>query len=114
MGTEGKATWLLVGLIAALFLLTPLWIRFGGKDPGPLAPIPENPVLMLQSGQKFSFAAGDLKVGTGLVCEHNGVVTGAWVPRPGHTTSAHLTGLYDTASISIHVRRDGVVIARCA
>lgn len=112
--TEGKTGLLLVGLIALVFVALPLFIRYGGADPGPLAPIPEDPVAVLEGGQKVAFAAGDLTVGDGLLCQSQGLNVGAWVPKPGHTTRAHVVGPFYTASIQIRTRDDGVVIARCA
>lgn len=111
---EGKISWLFVGLIALAFVVLPLWVRFGGRNPGPLPPIPENPVAVLLDGQKFSFAAGDLRVGDGILCQSRGVSIGAWVPKPGHTTHAQYVGPAWTSLIQIHTRDDGVVIARCS
>jgi hypothetical protein len=110
---DGKAVWLLIGAVALVFVALALWIRFGGTAPGPLPPIPENPSAVLGAGQKIAFAAGDLAVGDSLLCENQGVLVGAWVPKPGHTAHAQLVASEATATIAIHTRRDGVVIARC-
>jgi hypothetical protein len=110
---DGKAVWLLIGAAALVFVALPLWIRFGGTTPGPLPPIPENPSVVMSAGQKIAFAAGDLAVGDSLLCENQGVLVGAWVPKPGHTAHSQFVGSGGTATISIQTRRDGVVIARC-
>jgi hypothetical protein len=110
---DGKAVWLLIGAAAFVFVALPLWIRFGGSTPPPLPPIPQSPVAVLSVGQKITFAAGDLAVGDGLLCENQGVLVGAYVPKPGHTARNRLVGSEGTASIEIHTRSDGVVIARC-
>ena len=102
--------------MAAAFAATPLWIRFGGTPPAPLPPTPENPVAVLQEGQKIAFAAGDLAVGDGLLCESRGLRVGAWVPRPGITTHSRVVAADSnwTASIRIRAREDGSVIVRCS
>lgn len=113
---EGKTTWLLVGLLVLVFLAVPLWSVFGGAAPGLPQPTPARPAAMLEAGQKIAFAPGDLAVGDGLVCESGGLTVGAWVPRPGRTTRARLVNAdaTGTASIEIHTRNDGAVIARCS
>ena len=111
---EGKTTWLLVGLIALIFVPVPLWILFGGTAPRPLPALPARPVAILEDGQKIAFAAGDLAVGDGLICESRGLRVGAWVPKPGHTTRSQLVGNNWTASIQIHTQDDGAVIVRCS
>jgi hypothetical protein len=68
---------------------------------------------VLSVGQKITFAAGDLAVGDGLLCENHGVLVGAYVPKPGHTVRNQLVGSQGTATMVIHTRPDGVVIARC-
>ncbi len=110
---DGKAVWLLIGAAAVVFVALPLWIRFGGSTPPPLPPIPQSPVAVLSVGQKITFAAGDLAVGDALLCENQGVLVGAYVPKPGHTARNRLVGSEGTASIVIRTRSDGVVIARC-
>ncbi len=110
---EGAPAWLLVGLTAVAFAALPLWIRFGGSSPGPLPPVTGNPRAILEGGQKIAFAAGDLSRGDGLVCESQGLRVGAWVPKPGLTSHASLVGPNWTATIRIHARSNGVVIARC-
>jgi hypothetical protein len=111
--TDGKAVWLLIGVATLVFVALPLWIRFGGATPPPLPPIPQSPAAVLSAGQKITFAAGDLAVGDGLLCENQGVLVGAYVPKPGHTARSQLVGSQQTATIEIHTRSDGVVIARC-
>lgn len=69
---------------------------------------------MLEGGQKIAFAADDLTAGDGLLCQSQGLNVGAWVPKPGHSTRAQVVGPLYTASIRIHTREDGVVIAPCA
>jgi hypothetical protein len=113
-GAERRTAWLGIGLIALVFAFVPLWVRFGGSSPGPLPPIPANPAAVLESGQKIAFAAGDLSTGSGLLCENRGVRVGAWVPRPGHTTTSQFVGSEWTASIRIHARTDGAVIVHCS
>ena len=110
---DGKAVWLLIGVAALVFVALPLWIRFGGSTPAPLPPIPQSPVAVLSAGQKITFAAGDLAVGDGLLCENQGVLVGGYVPKPGHTARNQLVGSQGTATIEIRTRSDGVVIARC-
>ena len=110
---DGKAAWLLIGVAALVFVALPLWIRFGGTTPPPLPPIPQSPAAVLSAGQKITFAPGDLAVGDGLLCENQGVLVGAYVPKPGHTARSQLVGSQGTATITIHTRRDGVVVARC-
>jgi hypothetical protein len=111
---ERRNVWLPVGLIALAFAVTPLWIRYGGTASGPLPPMPANPLVVLQGGQKIAFAAGDLVAGDGLLCENKGVRVGAWVPKPGRTSRAQFVGSEWTASFRIHTRPDGAVIARCS
>jgi hypothetical protein len=111
---ERKNVWLPVGLIALVFALPPLWIRYGGTAPAPLPPTPSDPVAVLQSGQKIAFAAGDLVTGDGVLCENLGSRVGAWVPRPGRTTYSEFVGSEWTASIRIHTRADGAVIVHCS
>ena len=111
---EGAPAWLLVCLIAAGFAFLPLWIRFGGSSPGALPPVPADPVAVLEEGQKIAFAAGDLVQGDGLLCESGGLRVGAWVPKRGVTSHSSVSGPNWTASIRVHSRIDGVVIARCA
>jgi hypothetical protein len=113
---EGRTTWLLVGLIALVFAVVPLWTLFGGAAPRPLPPTPADPVATLEAGQKIAFASGDLAVGDGLMCESGGLRVGAWVPKPGHTTRSRLANANATwtASIQIHTRNDGSVIVRCS
>ena len=110
---DGKAVWLLIAVAALVFVAVPLWVRFGGSTPPPLPPIPQSPVAVLSAGQKIAFAAGDLAVGDGLLCENQGVLVGAYVPKPGHTARNQLVGSQTTAAIEIRTRSDGVVIARC-
>ena len=110
---DGKAVWLLIAVAALVFVALPLWIRFGGSTPPPLPPIPQSPVAVLSAGQKIAFAAGDLAVGDGLLCENQGMLVGAYVPKPGHTTRNQLVGSQGTATIVVRARSDGVVIARC-
>ena len=112
--SEAKTVWLLVGLLVLVFVVVPLWIRYGGSSGKPLPPMPENPVATLQSGEKIAWAAGDLSVGDGIVCETHGTRVGAWVPKPGHKTVEQFAGSDWTSTISIRVKDDGVVIARCA
>jgi len=114
--TEGKTTWLLVGLLMLVFFAVPLWTLLGSAARGPLQPTPAKPVATLEAGQKIAFAPGDLTVGDGLVCESGGLSVGAWVPNPGHTTRSRLVNPNATwtASIQIHTRDDGTVIARCS
>jgi hypothetical protein len=111
---ERRNVWLPVGLIALVFAVPPLWIRYGGSTPGPLPPTPADPVAVLQSGQKIAFAAGDLVTGDGLLCENQGVRVGGWVPRPGHTIYVQFVGSEWTASMKIHTRTDGAVIVHCS
>ena len=111
---EGASAWLLVGLLVVAFAALPLWIRFGGSPPGSLPPMPGNPIAILEGGQKIAFAAGDLSRGDGLLCESQGLRVGAWVPRRGLTSHSSVSGPNWTATIHIHARSDGVVIARCA
>ena len=110
---DGKAVWLLIGAATLVFVALPLWIRFGGTTPRPLPPIPQNPAAVLSAGEKLTFAAGDLAAGDSLLCENHGVLVGAYVPKPGHTAQAQLVASEGTATIRIHARADGVVIARC-
>jgi nitric oxide reductase large subunit len=110
---DGKAVLLLVGAVALVFVALVVWIRLGGTTPGPLPPIPENPSAVLSAGQRIVFAAGDLSAGDSLLCENQGVLVGAWVPKPGHTARAQLVGSQETAAIVIRTRPDGVVVARC-
>ncbi len=112
--SERKIVLLAVGLLALVFVGVALWTRYGGTPGKPLPPMPENPVATLQSGEKIAFAAGDLAAGDGIVCETHGVRVGAWVPKPGHTTTEQFTASEWTSTISIRARYDGVVIARCA
>lgn len=105
---------LVVGLLALVFVGTPLWIRYGGAEQGSLPYIPQNPRVAMGSGQKFSFAAGDLAIGDSILCSNHGVLVGARVPKPGHTTVAQFTGSEWTATIKVHMASDGVVVARCA
>ena len=112
---EGKTVLLLaVGLMVSVFVAVPLWIRYGGAKEGPLPYIPSNPAATIFSGQKIAFAAGDLAAGDPLLCENHGVLVGANVPKAGRTTKAQFVSSEWTATIKIHVRDDGVVIARCA
>jgi len=97
-----------------VFLATPAWVRYGGSASAALPPTPANPAVVLENGQKIAFAAGDLAVGDGVLCESGGLRVGAWVPRPRHTTSAQLVGSNWTASISVRARDDGSVIASCS
>jgi hypothetical protein len=111
--SEGKTLLLVgVGLLVLFFVGVPLWI-VGGAKQGPLPYIPENPAAIVFGGQKRAFKAGDLAVGDSLLCENFGVLVGARVPKPGHTTTAQFVGSEHTATIKIRVRNDGVVIARC-
>lgn len=112
--SEGRSVWLLVGLFAAVFVAVPIWIRYGGSKVGPLPFIPNDPVATIFSGQKIAFAAGDLAVGDSLLCENHGVLVGAKVPKPGHTSIAQFAGSQWTATVKVRMRDDGVVIARCA
>ena len=110
---EGKTVWLVVGLLALVFVAVPLWIRYGGAKQGPLPYIPEGPAATIFGGQKIAFKAKDLAAGDSLLCNNYGVLVGARVPKPGHTTTAQFVGSEHTATITVHVRDDGVVIARC-
>ncbi len=112
--SEGKTVWLLVvGLLVLVFVAVPLWIRYWGAEQGSLPYIPENPAATIFGGQKIAFAAGDLAAGDSLLCENFGVLVGAKVPKPGHTTTAQFVGSEHTATIKIRARDDGAVIARC-
>ena len=97
-----------------VFAAGPLWIRFGGRPAGKLPPTPANPVAILEGGEKIAWAAGDLVTGDGILCESQGLRIGGWVPKPGRTSHASWTGSDWTATIRIHARLNGVVIARCA
>ena len=112
--SEGKVWLLAVGLLLLVFAAVPLWIGYGAAEQGPLPYIPSNPAVSFGSGQKIAFAAGDLAVGDGVLCENHGVLVGALVPKAGHTVVAQFVGSEWTATVKIHVRADGVVIARCA
>jgi hypothetical protein len=112
--SEGKVWLPAVGLLVLVFVAVPLWIRYGGGRQGPLPYIPSNPAATIFTGQNFAYKAGRLATGDSLLCENRGVLIGAKVPEPGHTTSAQFVGTEATASITIHVRADGVVIAHCA
>jgi hypothetical protein len=112
--SEGRAGLLVVGLLVLVFAAVPLWIRYGAAEQGPLPYIPNSPVVTFFSGQKIAFAAGDLAAGDPLLCENHGVLIGAKVPNAGHTTKAQFVGSEWRATIKIHVREDGVVIAHCA
>ena len=112
--SEGTTVWLLVGLLVLAFAGLPLWIRYGGAEQGPLPYIPANPAATIFGGQKIAFKAGDLAAGDSLLCENFGVLVGAKVPKPGHTTHAQFVGSEHAASFTIRTRDDGVVIARCA
>jgi hypothetical protein len=113
---EGRGTWLVVLLLALVFLVVPLWVRYGGSAHGSLPATPANPVAILGAGQKIAFAHGDLAAGDGLVCQAAGMVVGGAVPKPGHTTKTRLVNANATASatITIEAKDDGVVIARCS
>jgi hypothetical protein len=111
--SDRRAVWLLIGVATLIFVALPLWIRFGGTTPPPLPPIPENPSAVLSVGQKITFAPGDLETGDSLLCTNQGVLVGAYVPRPGHTARSQLVGSEGTATMVIHRRLDGAVIARC-
>jgi hypothetical protein len=112
---EGRTTWLLVGLLLLVFLAVPLWTLYGGTAPKTLRPTPAKPVATLAAGQKIAFAAGDLVVGDGLICESEGMTVGAWVPQPGHATHARQVNADATkvATIEIRTKDNGAVIARC-
>lgn len=112
--SEGKTVLLVVGLLVLVFVGVPLWIGYGGAKQGPLPYIPDNPASTIFGGQKIAFKAGDLAVGDSLLCEHFGVLVGARVPKPAHTTHAQFVGSEHAGSIKIHMRGDGVVIARCS
>ena len=112
--SEGRVWLVVVGLLVLVFAAVPLWIRYGGAEQGPLPFIPDSPVVTFFSGQKIAFAAGDLAAGDPLLCENHGTLVGAKVPKAGHTTKAQFVSSEWTATIKIHVRADGVVIARCA
>jgi len=112
--SEGRSVLLVVGLLALVLVAVPLWIRYGGTKGAPLPFIPDNPAATLGGGQRVAFAAGDLSVGDSLLCESHGVLVGAFVPKPGHTTGASFEGTGYTATIQIRARADGVVIARCS
>jgi hypothetical protein len=111
--SDGKLTLLVVALLALVFVGVPVAIRYGGTTHGSLPYIPDNPVASIGGGQKIAFAAGDLAVGDALMCSTRGVLVGAKVPKPGHTTTARFVGSEWTSTIDIRVRPDGVVIARC-
>jgi hypothetical protein len=113
---EGRGTWLVVLVLALVFLVVPVWVRYGGSASGSLPATPANPVAILGAGQKIAFAHGDLAVGDGLVCQASGMVVGAAVPKPGHTKKTRLVNANDTATatITVQTKDDGVVIARCS
>ena len=71
-------------------------------------------MAVLLDGQRITFAAGDVEVGSGLLCQSHGVNLGAWVPKPGHTTHAQYAGPAWTSEIQVRTRDDGVVIVRCS
>ena len=112
--SEGWPAWLLVGAVALAFLVVPLWIRYAGHATTTLPSVPLHPAVVLQSGQRISFAPGDLVTGDGILCQSFGLQIGAWVPKPGLSTAATLPGPASTASIHVRTRPDGVVIARCS
>jgi hypothetical protein len=112
--SEGWPAWLLVGAVALAFLVVPLWVRYAGSPDTTLPAVPAHPAVVLQSGQRISFAAGDLVTGDGILCQSFGLQLGAWVPKPGLSTGATLQGPAWTASIHVRRRPDGVVIARCS
>ena len=112
--SEGKWVLLVIGVLASVFVVVPLWVRYGGSNAGPLPLIPDNPTATIGGGQRVVFAAGDLAAGDSLLCESEGVLVGGVVPNPGHTTSASFVGTGHTTTIQIRVRDDGVVFARCS
>ena len=112
--SEGWPAWLLVGAVALTFLAVPLWIRFAGSPDTTLPTVPLHPAVVLQSGQRISFAPGDLVTGDGILCQSFGLQIGAWVPKPGLSTTAALPGPAWTASVHVRTKPDGVVIARCS
>ena len=112
--SEGWPAWLLVGTVALAFLAVPLWIRYAGSPGRTLPSVPLHPAVVLQSGQRISFAAGDLVTGDGILCQSFGLQVGAWVPKRGVSTVQSLQGPAWTASIRVRMRPDGVVIARCS
>ena len=91
----------------------PLWIRYGGAEQGPLPYIPENPAAISSAARRSRLRPETSPSGDSLLCENFGVLVGAKVPKPGHTTTAQFVGSEHTATIKIRVRDDGVVIARC-
>jgi hypothetical protein len=97
---EAKTILLLaVGLTVLVFVAVPVWIRYGGAKQGPLPYIPWNPAVTFGSGEKIAFAASDLAVGDGVLCENHGVLVGAPVPKLGQTTVAQFVGSDWTATI---------------
>jgi hypothetical protein len=112
--SEGWPAWLLVGVVALVFLLVPLWIRYAGHATMTLPSVPLHPAVVLQGGERISFAPGDLATGDGILCQSFGLQVGAWVPKPGLSTASSLAGPASTASIHVRTRPNGVVIARCS
>jgi hypothetical protein len=105
-----------LGLVALVYLIVPVWTLAGGRKADAVRPVPANPKATLASGQKFRFAPGRLGAGDGIECDSNGLTTGAYVPSRGHTVTARQVNADSTlaASIKIVARRDGVVIASCS
>ena len=112
---EGRTLLLaVVGLLVLVFVGTPLWIRYGGAKQGSVPYIPPDPRFVMAAGRKIAFTTGDLAAGDILLCQNQGVLIGARVPKSGHTTQAQFVGSEHTATIKVHMRADGVVIAHCA
>ena len=110
------AGWLLMGLVALVYLIVPVWTLAGGRQANAIAPVPANPKVTLASGQKITFAPGRLGAGDGIECDSGGLTTGAYVPSRGRTVNATQLNAdsTSTASIKIVARRDGAVIASCS
>lgn len=110
------AGWLLMGLVALVYLVVPVWTLAGGRKADAITPVPANPKATLASGQKLTFAPGRLGPGDGLECDSNGLVVGALVPSRGHIRNARQVNADATATASIKIvaRRNGAVVASCS
>ncbi len=110
------AGWLVMGVVALVYLIVPVWTLAGGRQADAIAPVPANPKVTLAAGQKIKFAPGRLGAGDAIECESNGLTTGTYVPRRGRTTTAKQLNANSTAAASIKIvaRPDGAVIASCS
>ena len=112
---EGRTLLLaVVGLLVLVFVGMPLGSGTEAQRQGSVPYIPPDPRFVMAAGRTLGLRTGDpfSRRRHPAVPEPKGVLIRARVPKSGHTDPrTQFVGSEHTATIKVHMRADGVVIA---